>query len=340
MQTGNIHTINVDLGKRSYPIHIGTGTIEVLPDALRVLGAKGAVAIASDDNVAPLYAERVAACVREAGGTPHVCTMPAGEAHKRMAQIDHYIGEFLKAGMDRSGVIIALGGGVVGDVVGYAAASFMRGVRFIQIPTTIVAQVDSSVGGKTAVNHEFAKNLIGALYTPPLVVIYTRFLGTLPHRELRSGFAEVIKHALIQVSTPDGDRGGNSFKIAPIDGWGNRPIENLHAFWDFGAGSFLGSSRPLSGDANRDLQNRANNLRTKTYPRSHFKDVKVHDPMKWAEEGFAMRTHLYALKQNEVVPESYRTWAKGVSNERVTLAGYRLADQPVVSRAGGRFSVL
>ncbi|MCE9558031.1 MAG: S1/P1 nuclease [Armatimonadetes bacterium] len=126
--------------------------------------------------------------------------------------------------------------------------------------------------------------------------------------------------------SPDGDRGGNSFKIAPIDGWGNRPVDNLHAFWDFGAGSFLGSSRPLSGDANRDLQNRANNLRTKTYPRSHFKDVKVHDPMKWAEEGFAMRSHLYNLKQNEVVPESYRTWAKGVSNERVTLAGYRLAD--------------
>ncbi len=197
MQTGNIHTITVDLGKRSYPIHIGTGTIEVLPDALRVLGAKGAVAIASDDNVAPLYAERVAACVREAGGTPHVCTMPAGEAHKRMAQIDHYIGEFLKAGMDRSSVIIALGGGVVGDVVGYAAASFMRGVRFIQIPTTIVAQVDSSVGGKTAVNHEFAKNIIGAFHQPSAVIIDLDFLKSLPDRELRAGLAEVIKHGVI-----------------------------------------------------------------------------------------------------------------------------------------------
>lgn len=197
MQTGNIQTITVDLGNRSYPIHIGTGTIEVLPDALRALGVKGAVAIASDENVAPIYGERIAALVREAGATPFVCAMPAGEAHKRMAQIDRFIGEFLKAGMDRTSVVIALGGGVVGDVVGYAAASFMRGIRFIQIPTTIVAQVDSSVGGKTAVNHELAKNIIGAFHQPSAVIIDLEFLKSLPDRELRAGLAEVIKHGVI-----------------------------------------------------------------------------------------------------------------------------------------------
>ncbi|MCC6795323.1 MAG: 3-dehydroquinate synthase [Candidatus Hydrogenedentes bacterium] len=197
MQTGNIQSITVDLGKRSYPIHIGTGTIEILPDTLRSLGVKCAVAIASDDNVAPIYGERVAALVREAGVVPHICAMPGGEAHKRMAQIDRFIGEFLKAGMDRTSVVIALGGGVVGDVVGYAAASFMRGVRFIQIPTTIVAQVDSSVGGKTAVNHELAKNIIGAFHQPSAVIIDLDFLKSLPDRELRAGLAEVIKHGVI-----------------------------------------------------------------------------------------------------------------------------------------------
>lgn len=197
MQTGNINTITVNLGKRSYPIHIGTGAIDTLPDVLRSLGAKCAVAIASDENVAPLYAGRIAALVRNAGANPFVCAMPPGEANKRIAQIDLFIGEFLKAGLDRSSVVIALGGGVVGDVVGYAAASFMRGIRFIQIPTTIVAQVDSSVGGKTAVNHAMAKNIIGAFHQPSAVIVDLEFLKSLPDRELRAGLAEVIKHGVI-----------------------------------------------------------------------------------------------------------------------------------------------
>lgn len=197
MHTGATTSITVELGARSYPIHIGAGAIGALADALRLLGAAGPMAIATDENVAPLYAERVAAIVRGAGAAPFVCAMPAGEANKRMAQIDRFIGAFLKAGMDRSSVVIALGGGVVGDVAGYAAASFMRGVRYIQVPTTIVAQVDSSVGGKTAVNHELAKNIIGAFHQPSAVVIDLEFLKTLPDRELRAGLAEVIKHGVI-----------------------------------------------------------------------------------------------------------------------------------------------
>src|SRR5262249_34219760 len=140
---------------------------------------------------------RVAELVRSAGIKTTVCTMPPGEANKRIAQIDLLIGEFLKAGLDRSSIVIALGGGVVGDVVGYAAASFMRGVRYIQIPTTIVAQVESSVGGKTAVNHALAKNIIGAFHQPSAVIIDLDFLKSLPDRELRAGLAEVIKHGVI-----------------------------------------------------------------------------------------------------------------------------------------------
>lgn len=197
VSSGRHTLISVALGERSYPICIGMGASEELPGTLRALNAKGAVAIASDANVAPLYANRIAELVRAAGLSPVVCAMPPGEANKRIDQIDFFIGEFLKAGLDRSSVVIALGGGVVGDVVGFAAASFMRGVRYIQIPTTIVAQVDSSVGGKTAVNHALAKNIIGAFHQPSAVIIDLDFLKSLPDRELRAGLAEVIKHGVI-----------------------------------------------------------------------------------------------------------------------------------------------
>ncbi|MDZ4858331.1 MAG: 3-dehydroquinate synthase [Candidatus Hydrogenedentes bacterium] len=197
MGANSITTIDVALGARAYPIHVGAGAIECLGDVLRALDTKGAVMLASDDIVAPLHAERIAGIVRGAGLNCGVCTMPAGEPNKRIAQIDLFIGEFLKAGLDRSSIVIALGGGVVGDVVGFAAASFMRGIRYIQIPTTVVAQVDSSVGGKTAVNHALAKNIIGAFHQPSTVIIDLDFLKTLPDRELRVGLAEVIKHGVI-----------------------------------------------------------------------------------------------------------------------------------------------
>lgn len=190
-------TIEVALGDRAYPIHIGDGTIEKLPETLTNLRASGAVAIVSDSHVAPLYADRIAELVRTAQLEPVICTMRAGEAHKRLARIEEFTEAFLKAGLDRSSVIVALGGGVVGDVAGFAAASFMRGIRFIQVPTTIVAQVDSSVGGKTGVNHPLGKNIIGAFHQPSAVLIDLSFLNSLPEREFRAGLAEIIKHGVI-----------------------------------------------------------------------------------------------------------------------------------------------
>ena len=189
--------LTVELGARSYPIWVGAGAIRHLPEVLTALQVSGPVAICTDTHVAPLYGQQVAQWVEQSGGVPVICTMPAGESHKQLERIDAFCGQFLEAGLDRSSVVIALGGGVVGDVAGFAAACYMRGVRFIQIPTTIVAQVDSSVGGKTGVNHPLGKNTIGAFHQPSAVVIDLTMLRTLPERELRAGLAEVIKHGVI-----------------------------------------------------------------------------------------------------------------------------------------------
>ena len=194
----SITTVTVQLGDRAYPIHIGAGSRHHLPDVLAALNVKGTVAIVTDSNVGPLHSGRITRLVETAGLTPVVCTMPAGEENKRLTQIDLLCGKFLEAGLDRSSVIIALGGGVVGDVAGFAASAFMRGIRFVQIPTTVVAQVDSSVGGKTGVNHALAKNIIGAFHQPSTVIVDLTFLATLPDRELRAGLAEAIKHGIIE----------------------------------------------------------------------------------------------------------------------------------------------
>jgi 3-dehydroquinate synthase len=190
-------TVQVDLGERSYPIHIDRGAISILPDVLRSLDVSGPVAICTDTNVANLHADAMMAVVREAGAQPVLCKAPAGEQAKRLAHVESFIGRFLEAGLDRTSVVIAFGGGVVGDMAAFAAAVFMRGIRFIQVPTTVVAQVDSSVGGKTGVNHQLAKNIIGAFHQPSAVVIDLNYLETLPPRELRAGLAEVIKHGII-----------------------------------------------------------------------------------------------------------------------------------------------
>ncbi|MEK7793534.1 MAG: 3-dehydroquinate synthase [Candidatus Hydrogenedentota bacterium] len=190
-------TIHVELGERSYPILIGQGILAELPALIEQSGARGTIALVTDTNVAPLHGARVEALIRGAGRRCVTCAMPAGEEHKRLAQVESFIGQFLEAGLDRAGLVVALGGGVVGDTAGYAAAAFMRGIPFVQVPTTIVAQVDSSVGGKTAVNHALGKNIIGAFHQPSSVLIDTTFLRTLPDRELRAGLAEVIKHGVI-----------------------------------------------------------------------------------------------------------------------------------------------
>ncbi len=192
-----MRTIPVELGDRSYPIHIGQGALSILSDTLAASGALGPIGLVTDENVDGLYGDAVRKIVSDAGLESVTHAMPPGEANKRLARVEEICGTFLDAGLDRSSVVIALGGGVVGDVAGFAAAAFMRGVRFIQIPTTIVAQVDSSVGGKTGVNHPLGKNTIGAFHQPSAVIIDTTCLSTLSDRELRAGFAEVIKHGVI-----------------------------------------------------------------------------------------------------------------------------------------------
>lgn len=189
--------IQVELGERSYPILIGQDILGELPGLVDAAGVDGTLALVTDTSVAPLYAEQVETILRDAGRNVVRCVMPAGESNKRLKQVESFIGDFLEGGLDRSSLVVALGGGVVGDIAGYSAAAFMRGIPFIQIPTTIVAQVDSSVGGKTGVNHALGKNIIGAFHQPEAVLIDMTMLRSLPERELRAGLAEVIKHGVI-----------------------------------------------------------------------------------------------------------------------------------------------
>ena len=188
----------VSLGSRSYPIVIGKDILSRLQLLLNnEVKDGGKIALVTDSNVNGLYAEAVKKEIERAGYDCTICVLPAGEEHKRLARIEELCGHFLEAGLDRSSLVVALGGGIVGDVAGFAAASYMRGIDFIQIPTTIVAQVDSSVGGKTGVNHPLGKNTIGAFHQPVAVLIDLNFLKTLPARELRAGLAEVLKHGVI-----------------------------------------------------------------------------------------------------------------------------------------------
>jgi shikimate kinase/3-dehydroquinate synthase len=155
------------------------------------------VALVSDDVVGPLYADRVVASLEGADLRVARCTMPAGEAHKTLDTVSDLYGQFLAAGLDRSGLVLALGGGVVGDVAGFAAATFMRGLSLVQVPTTLLAMVDSSVGGKTGVDLPAGKNLVGAFKQPALVAIDPATLATLPAADFRAGLAEVVKAGVI-----------------------------------------------------------------------------------------------------------------------------------------------
>ena len=189
-------SLNVDLGERSYPISIGAG---LLADpsliAQHIAGRK--VAIVTNTTVAPLYLEQVAAPLRAAGHEVHEIVLPDGEEYKNWASLMQVFDALLANKCDRKTTMLALGGGVIGDLTGFAAASYMRGVPFIQIPTTLLSQVDSSVGGKTGLNHPLGKNMIGAFYQPRAVLADTATLATLPARELSAGLAEVIKHGAI-----------------------------------------------------------------------------------------------------------------------------------------------
>ncbi|MDO4794981.1 MAG: 3-dehydroquinate synthase [Brachymonas sp.] len=188
--------LRIDLGERSYPIQIGTGllgaeaTWQGLPNAAQAL-------IVSNTTVAPLYAERLQQALAGRFKQVHCLALPDGEAYKTWASLNQIFDALLAQQCDRKTVLFALGGGVVGDVTGFAAACYMRGVPLVQVPTTLLAQVDSSVGGKTAINHPLGKNMIGAFYQPRQVVCDMATLATLPEREFSAGLAEVIKYGPI-----------------------------------------------------------------------------------------------------------------------------------------------
>lgn len=191
-------TISLALGERSYDIHVENGALDRAGEFAYRAGLDGKIAIITDSNVAPLYAERVMKSMESAGFTPSLHIIPAGEASKNMLQAQELCSELAAAGIDRTGCIAALGGGVVGDLAGFVASIHYRGIPFMQIPTTIVAQVDSSVGGKTAVNIPEGKNLVGAFHQPTVVVIDPTTLVTLNRRTLAEGLAEAVKHAAIK----------------------------------------------------------------------------------------------------------------------------------------------
>jgi 3-dehydroquinate synthase len=190
----SIRTINVDLGFRSYPIVIGAGLLGGAFD-LRPYVVGDDCLIVSNETVAPLYLGKLKANL--GGKNVETIALPDGEAYKTTDSLHQLLDKLVDIGANRDTTVIALGGGVVGDIAGFAAASYMRGVGFVQVPTTLLAQVDSSVGGKTGVNHPRGKNLIGAFYQPAIVLIDTLTLATLPGRELKAGLAEVIKYGAI-----------------------------------------------------------------------------------------------------------------------------------------------
>ncbi len=191
---GYMQTLKVDLGERSYPIYIGEGLLDQ-PELLAPHIAGRQVAIVSNETVAPLYLERLSKALGAYSVLPVV--LPDGEAHKNWETLQLIFDGLLTARHDRRTTVVALGGGVIGDMAGFAAACYQRGVDFIQVPTTLLSQVDSSVGGKTGINHPLGKNMVGAFYQPNAVLIDTTSLKTLPARELSAGLAEVIKYGLI-----------------------------------------------------------------------------------------------------------------------------------------------
>ena len=193
-----MQTIRIELGPAAHDAHVGANILARIGEFALGAGLKpGACAIVTDATVEKLYAASVAEALRKSGFTPVVISVPAGEASKSLAMLERLYDRMTAAGLDRSGAVFALGGGVVGDLAGFAAATFLRGVALVQIPTTVVAQVDSALGGKTAINHKHAKNLIGAFYQPRLIVADVATLATLPEREFREGLAEVIKYGAI-----------------------------------------------------------------------------------------------------------------------------------------------
>jgi len=192
------HTVRVELSDRSYDIMVGYGLLSQTGSLAAQIIQRKKCAVVTDSHVGPLYAQTVLDSLKTVGIEPTLITVPAGEPSKSMAVVEDINRQMLRAGLDRKAFLIALGGGVIGDLAGFVASIFMRGIPFIQIPTTVLSQVDSSVGGKTGVNTPEGKNLIGTFSQPTRVIADIDTLKSLPAREFREGFAEVIKHAAIR----------------------------------------------------------------------------------------------------------------------------------------------
>ena len=189
--------VRVELGTDSYDIVIGHELGEALMTFVRSKGYSKKALLVTDSNVGPLYGEQVAALLAEAGLHPVVYSIPAGESSKTLAVAEKIYTCIIKHGLDRKSPVFALGGGVVGDLAGFVASTYMRGVPFVQLPTSLLAQVDSSVGGKVAVDHALGKNLIGCFYQPDAVFIDLDLMATLPKREIATGLGEIVKYGII-----------------------------------------------------------------------------------------------------------------------------------------------
>ena len=192
-----MRTLTVDIKDQPYPIHIGAGLLD-RADLITPHLAQKRVAIVTNTTVGPLYSARLRAALAASGVESFEIVLPDGEIHKNWQTLNQIFDQLIEKRCERKTTLIALGGGVVGDMTGFAAATYQRGVPYIQIPTTLLAQVDSAVGGKTAINHPQGKNMIGAFYQPKLVLADTQALDTLPQREFSAGMAEVIKYGLIR----------------------------------------------------------------------------------------------------------------------------------------------
>ena len=195
--TFGMRLIHVALGARSYPIHIGSGLLPRLGVECRAVALGTRCAVITDSHVAPRFAPPALASLRNAGFDPMLVTIPAGETSKSLRVVHHCYDQLAGHRLERKSFVVALGGGVVGDLAGFVAATYLRGLAFVQVPTTLLAQVDSSVGGKVGVNLKAGKNLVGAFHQPRFVLCDLDTLKTLPAREYRSGLAEVIKYGII-----------------------------------------------------------------------------------------------------------------------------------------------
>ena len=192
-----IENITVNLGPRSYDILIAPSIIDNVGDLIAKRLETVKAIIISDTNVAPIYMKRLSISLNAAGINNDKIILPAGESTKSFGNFESLLNKLLELGIERTTTLIALGGGVIGDITGFAASSLLRGINYVQVPTSLLAQVDSSVGGKTAINTKIGKNLIGSFYQPRLVIADTETLNTLPNRELLAGYAETVKYALL-----------------------------------------------------------------------------------------------------------------------------------------------